>query len=72
VNLTWTDNSSNETGFQIERSTDGSMFAVIATTAANATTYRDSSTAKRQTYYFRVAAVNNVGRSSYSNVVTIR
>ena len=70
VNLTWTDNSNNETGFQVERSTDGITFGVIGTTAARTTSYRDSSAVKRQTYYYRVAAINNVGLSAYSNVVT--
>jgi fibronectin type 3 domain-containing protein len=71
VTLTWTDNSNNETGFQVERSTDGSTFAVIATTAANATSYRDSNAVNGQRYYYRVCAKNNVGLSAYSNVVTI-
>jgi hypothetical protein len=70
VNLTWTDNSNNETGFQVERSTNGSTFAVIATTAANTTSYRDSNAAKNQRYYYRVCAKNIVGLSAYSNVVT--
>jgi hypothetical protein len=70
VNLTWTDNSNNETGFQVERSTNGSTFAVIATTAANTTSYRDSSAVKGQQYFYRVAAKNSVGLSGYSNVVS--
>jgi fibronectin type 3 domain-containing protein len=70
VNLNWTDNSNNETGFQVERSTDGSVFTVIATTAANTTKYKDLKAVAGQTRYYRVAAKNNVGLSSYSNVVT--
>ena len=68
--LRWTDNSNNETGFQVERSTDGSVFTVLATTAANTTNYKDAKAQKGQTYYYRVAAKNNVGLSSYSNTVT--
>jgi len=71
VTLTWNDNSITETGFQVERSDTGSTFAVIATTAANATQYYDSSAVKRRTYYYRVAATNNVGLSAYSNIVKI-
>ncbi len=38
INLTWTDQSSNETGFQIERKTGaGGTYAQIGTVAANAT-----------------------------------
>ena len=64
------DNANNETGFQVERSTDGSVFTVLATTAANTTNYKDPRRRKGQTYYYRVAAKNNVGLSSYSNTVT--
>jgi hypothetical protein len=70
VTLKWADRSNNETGFQVERSNDGIVFAVIATTAANTTKYKDTTAVRRQTYYFRVAAKNNVGLSNYSNVVT--
>ena len=44
--------------------------ARAATTAANTTKYKDTKAQKRQTYYYRVAAKNNVGLSSYSNTVT--
>jgi titin len=72
VTLKWKDNAGNETAFQVERSTNGSAFAVIASTAANTTNYEDTKARGKQTYYYRVAAKNNVGLSSYSNVVTTR
>ena len=72
VTLRWKDNADNETGFQVERSTNGTVFTVIATTAANTTTTKYRDKARRgQTHYYRVAAKNNVGLSSYSNTVTI-
>jgi hypothetical protein len=70
VTLGWKDNSNNETTFQVERSTDGTLFTILATTAANTTKYKDTTAQKKQTYYYRVAARNNVGLSSYSNTVT--
>jgi len=72
VTLNWRDNANNEAGFQVERSTNGTVFTVIATTAANtnATNYRDR-VRRGETHYYRVAARNNVGLSSYSNTVTI-
>src|SRR5207244_2675040 len=39
VDLTWADNSSNETGFNVYESTDGVNFTLLATAAANATSY---------------------------------
>ncbi len=70
VTLSWKDNADNETGFQVERSTDGSVFTVLTTTAANTTKYKDAKAQKGQTYYYRVAAKNSVGLSSYSDTVT--
>jgi fibronectin type 3 domain-containing protein len=70
VTLNWRDNSNNETGFQIERSSDGSVFTAIATVATNIRKYKDATATTGQTYFYRVAAKNNVGLSNYSNVVT--
>ena len=70
VTLKWADRSNNETGFQVERSSEGSAFTVIATAPTNTTKYKDATSVRGQTYYFRVAAKNNVGLSDYSNLVT--
>jgi plastocyanin len=37
IDLTWTDNSSNETGFQVERRTVGGTYEVVATVGPNTT-----------------------------------
>jgi len=71
VTLTWTDNSSNENGFKIEQSTNGTTFAQIATVGANVTTYTDGGNQSR-TYYFRVRASNSAGNSAYSNTVVVQ
>jgi fibronectin type 3 domain-containing protein len=70
VTLKWKDNADNETAFQVERSTNGTVFVVMASTPANTTKYKDTNARRGQSYYYRVAAKNNVGLSSYSNVVT--
>jgi hypothetical protein len=68
INLTWTDQSTDETGFQIERKTGaGGIYAQIGTPAANATTYSNSGLAGGTTYYYRVRAVNGAANSAYSN-----
>jgi titin len=69
IDLTWTDNSSNEDGFQIERSTDGSTFTQIATVGANVTTYSNTGITCTVFYYYRVRAYNAIGNSAYSNTV---
>lgn len=66
VDLTWTDNASNETGFEIERSTAGigGPFASIDTTAANATTFSDTGLTANTEYCYRIRAVNGGGASA--------
>jgi titin len=71
VTLKWNDNANNETAFQVERSTNGTAFAIIASTAVNSVNYTDSGLQRGQTYNYRVAAKNKVGLSSYSNVLTV-
>ncbi len=66
--LSWTDNSNDETGFGVERSTDGVNFNQIATVAANVTAYKDKSLSRNTTYYYRVRALHPSGDSGYSNV----
>jgi galactose oxidase len=70
VALSWVDHATNETGFQIERSSDATHFTVLTITGANKTAYKDPKAIAVQRYYYRVAAKNNVGLSSYSNVAT--
>jgi rhamnogalacturonan endolyase len=67
IDLSWTDDSSDEDGFKIERSTDGTSFTQIATVGANVTTYSDTGLSASTTYYYRVRAHNSAGDSSYSN-----
>lgn len=68
VDLTWTDNASDETGFEIERGADGLLFDLIATVAADATTYSDLSVTAGQHYYYRVRATSDAVDSDYSNI----
>jgi hypothetical protein len=67
LQLTWADNSSDETGFQVERKVGvAGAFSVITTTSANVTSYDDSSLADNTTYCYRVNAFNSAGSSPYS------
>jgi hypothetical protein len=73
IDLTWTDNSSSEAGFVIERSTTSSFTANLVTyqKPANMTRYSDRSLQKQTTYYYRVFAVDSRGtRSTPSNVAS--
>jgi hypothetical protein len=75
VNLTWTDNATNETGFIVQRSTDGVIFTQIGTAPARNNTgsvsFVDSSIQPGTTYTYRVAATSAVGQSAYSNTAQV-
>ena len=70
VNLSWTDNSSDETGFRIYRSTNGVSFSWVATAGANVTTYSNIGRKASTTYYYRVTAQNANGNSDFSNTAS--
>ena len=70
INLTWTDNATNATGFKVERSTDGTTFSQVALVGANVTAYADTGLAAATTYYYRVQATNAAGDSAYSDVAS--
>jgi hypothetical protein len=65
VVLNWSDNSSNEDGFKIERSDNGGAFNQIASVSANVATYDDSGLSVG-TYVYRVRAFNSGGDSGYT------
>ena len=68
LQATWTDASTNITGFAIERSTGTTgTFAPIATTAGTVTAYTDSSVTGGTTYCYRARAFNSAGYSAYSS-----
>jgi len=69
IKLTWTDNSTNEEGFKIERKTASTEWNQITTVEANITEYTDSELSPNTTYYYRVRAYNNGGDSNYSNEI---
>lgn len=73
VCLSWTDTTTSETGFQIERcsGTGCSDFALLATNAANASTYCDTAVSPSTVYSYRVRAVSSTfpWNSGYSNVL---
>jgi predicted phage tail protein len=66
IDLAWLDMSLDETGFVIERSTDGINFTPLATTVANVTAYNDMAVFGGITYTYRVAAVNANGTSAFA------
>lgn len=72
ITLVWTDNSSNEDNFELQRSLSaGAGYSTIATLAANAIAYTDNGLSANTTYYYRVRATNVNGASAYSNELSV-
>ncbi|MVM39318.1 hypothetical protein GO730_20040 [Spirosoma sp. HMF3257] len=68
INLAWADLSGNESGFQLERSPNGTdSWTKIADLSADATSYSDQGLSPQTHYYYRVRAINAAGPSGYSN-----
>jgi subtilisin family serine protease len=72
IRLNWSDTSTGEQGFKIERSTNGTTFTQIATVGANATTYTATGLKRNRTYWFRVRAYNGTQNSSYSGIASTK
>lgn len=67
INLTWTDNSTDETAFVVARSaSSGGPYADLATLGANVTSYSNTGLNPASTYFYVVRAVNAAGASANS------
>ncbi|MBS1606367.1 MAG: T9SS type A sorting domain-containing protein, partial [Bacteroidetes bacterium] len=71
INLTWQDNSNNETGFQVFRSTSaGGTYLAVATVKPGTTSYGDSTLNASTTYYYKVCAIDQAGSSAYTSIAS--
>ncbi|MBH97172.1 MAG: hypothetical protein CMM56_01835 [Rhodospirillaceae bacterium] len=70
VNVSWTDQSTDETGFKIYRRLSNETSETQLVTAVTASPYIDSSLSEGQTAYYRVSAYNSNGESSKSGVAS--
>lgn len=72
INLSWTDNSSNESGFRIERCKNANCtnYVQVAQVGASVNNFADTGLTKNTTYRYRVRAFNAGGNSAYSAPAT--
>jgi len=72
IDLNWTDNSSNENGFKVERKKGaGGTYSMVYNAAANTTAWSDSGLSAISDYSYRVYAYNSASSSDYSNEVNV-
>jgi fibronectin type 3 domain-containing protein len=70
--LTWVDTSTNETGFEIERSRQADFDNADTLTAdMNQARYEDSGLTPDTRYYYRVRAIGDIGPSAYSQTLVV-
>jgi hypothetical protein len=68
INLTWSDNASNELGYRIESKIGATgTYELLTTLGPNTRATSISSLIEGTQYYYRVQGVNAGGRSAYSN-----
>jgi hypothetical protein len=71
INLSWTDNSTNETGFEVKRAKDSNfMVDVVWVGGIQGTTYASTGLSSGTTYFYKVRAQGTAGSSAYSNTVS--
>ena len=71
VNLTWQDNSSDESGFMVQRASSSSgPWTQIGIVGANVTSCAHTGLTASTTYYYRVCAYNASGNSVFSSVTS--
>ena len=70
VTLTWTDNASDETGFEVFRSTfDNSNFVLLANLPANSQSFIDNDIDPTSQYFYKVRSLSQDQFSVFSEVV---
>jgi titin len=66
IQVSWTDNSTNEQFFNLFRSTDGVSYPFGITLPAGSTTYLNTGLSAGTTYFYRVNAANTGGTSGFA------
>src|SRR5262249_40549255 len=76
INLTWSNNSTNQSGYHLDRATDSGFTQNLITQSLPATSNSFTDTANGlapgSTFYYRIRAFNNAGESANSNIASVK
>ena len=70
ISLSWSDQSTDEAGFVIERKTEDGTWGEIGRVAANKLTFNNEAELFNTKYYYRVSSFSKFGNSVPTNTVT--
>ncbi len=70
ISLSWSDQSTDEAGFVIERKTEDGTWGEIGRVAANKLTFNNEAELFNTKYYYRVSSFSKFGNSVPTNIVT--
>jgi fibronectin type 3 domain-containing protein len=68
IDLAWADRSSDENGFRVEMSRNGTDFTEIGAVGSNVRTYSATGLSRGRTYWFRVQAFTSNHTTDWSNI----
>lgn len=71
ITVPWSDPSTSETGFELEKSVDGGAYTSVATTAADTTSYTASVSATADTFQWRVRTLEQDRESLWTETATV-
>jgi hypothetical protein len=69
ITVIWTCSATNEDGFQIYRSTDGTAYSYRDAVGEDQTSFTDTGLSPYTTYYYKVRAYNSHGYSSFTTAL---
>lgn len=65
IELAWEDIAVDEEFYELQRSTDGANWSLLAELLPNSTHFEDFDTPEGENYFYRIRAVNSVGQSAW-------
>ncbi len=71
VDLSWSDNSSNESAYEIYRSVDGNAFTLIDSVGPDTSTYHDQDAVLGTTNYYKITGMSDGGESPATNTASL-
>jgi hypothetical protein len=70
IDLTWTDNRTNETALEVYRQTSSGAYTLLAVLPPGSTRFADTGVTPKTSYSYQVRAANDVWASAYTNVAS--